>query len=162
MVIQLQANISGFAGRPVTVLGAFSEDTGILMVARVIDTIPRRDGCVVIDTSPRADRDSLFEYGDLKDAITAYYDLKGTVAEDGQSACLRFSEHAMRADPAGGIERDGVDVTGPIYRISPDASNAQVGALALCRYARQYGAVADTLTMADELGRLLSGQVVTI
>ncbi len=161
-MIQLQANISGFAGRPATVLGALDEETGILVVAAVTDVMPRRDGCVVIDTNPRADRDSLFEYGDLKEAITAYYELKGTVAADGRSACLRFMERAMRADPAGGIEMDGVDVTGPIYRISPDAGNAQVGALALCRYAKHYGAVADTLTMADELSRLLAGQAVTI
>lgn len=161
-MIQLQANISGFAGRPATVLGALDEETGILVVAAVTDVMPRRDGCVVIDTNPRADRDSLFEYGDLKEAITAYYDLKGTVAADGRSACLRFMERAMRADPAGGIEMDGVDVTGPIYRISPDAGNAQVGALALCRYAKHYGAVSDTLAMADELSRLLAGQAVTI
>ncbi|MCO7216869.1 hypothetical protein [Halomonas sp. OfavH-34-E] len=161
-MIKLQANISGFAGRPATVLGAFDEATGILVIAAVADVMPRRDDCVLVETDPRADRDSLFEYGDLKEAITAYYDLKGSVADDGRSACLRFMEKAMRADPAGGIEMDGVDVTGPIYRISPDAGNAQVGALALCRYAKRYGAVADTLSMADDLARLMGGQAVTI
>lgn len=161
-MIQLQANISGFAGRPATVLGAFDDETGILVIAAVTDVIPRRDGCIVIDTDSRGDRDSLFEYADLKESITAYYDLKGAVASDGRSTRLRFTERAMRADPAGGIEVDGVDVTGPIYRIAPGTSNAQVGALALCRYAKHCGTVTDTLTMADELSQLLSGSVVTI
>ena len=161
-MIQIQANISGFAGRPQTVLGALDEETGILVVAAVTDTIPRRDGCVLIETNPRADRDSLFSYEDLKSAISAYYELKGSVAADGKSACLRFTERAMRADPAGGIELDGVDVSGPLYRISPEAGNAQIGALAICRYARNYSAISDTLGMADELSRLLSGEAVTI
>lgn len=161
-MIKLQANVGGFAGRPATVLGALDEETGILVVAAVTDLRPRQDGCVVIETDARADRDSLFEHADLRDAITAYYDLKGSVASDGRSACLRFMERAMRADPAGGIEMDGVDVTGPVYRISPDAGNAQVGALAMCRYAKRYGAIGDSLSMFDDVNRLLSGHVVTI
>jgi len=161
-MIQIQANMAGFAGRPQTVLGALDEETGILVIAAVVDVIPRRDGCVLIETDSRADRDSLFSYEDLKSAISAYYELKGSVAADGKSACLRFTERAMRADPSGGIELDGIDVSGPIYRISPEAGNAQIGALALCRYARNFSTISDTLGMADELGRLLSGQAVTI
>lgn len=161
-MIQIQANITGFAGRPQTVLGALDEETGILVVAAVTDVISRRDGCVLIETNPRADRDSLFAYEDLKDAISAYYELKGNVAADGKSACLRFTERAMRADPAGGIELDGIDVSGPLYRISPEAGNAQIGTLAICRYARGFGAISDTLGMADDLVRLMAGEAVTI
>lgn len=161
-MIQLQANIGGFSGRPATVLGALDEKTGILVVAATTDLIPRREGCVVISSDSRADRDSLFRHDDLKDAITAYYYLKGAVAEDGRSAQLRFTERAMRAEPAGAIEIDGVDVNGPIYRISPDAGNAQIAALALCRYAKLSGAVTDALSMADDLAALLSGRVVTV
>ncbi|PAU79217.1 hypothetical protein [Halomonas salipaludis] len=161
-MIELQANIAGYAGRPATVFAAYDEDTGILVVAASVDLRPRRPGCVLIETETRADRDSLFAYTDLREAITAYYDLKGSVASDGRSARLRFAERAMRADPAGGIEMDGVDVTGPLYRISPDTGNAQVGALALCRYVKRYSAVADVVNMADDLNNLLSGRVVTI
>lgn len=161
-MIQLQANIAGFAGRPTTVLGAYDEDSGVLVVAAVVDAMPRRDGCMLIETNTSADRDSLIDYADLKDAITAYYAMRGRVADDGKTACVRFMERAIRADPAGGIEMDGVDVTGPIYRISPEASNAQVGALALCRYCEQHDAVSDAVGMADDLSRLLAGHTVTI
>lgn len=161
-MIQLQANITGFAGRPTTVLGAYDEESGVLVVAAVVGAIPRREGCMLIETDASADRDSLIDYTDLKEAITAYYDMRGRIANDGKTACVRFMERAIRADPAGGIEMDGVDVTGPIYRISPEASNAQVGALALCRYCRQHSAISDSVGMADELAQLLAGHAVTI
>lgn len=161
-MIQIQANINGFTGRPATVLGALDEDTGILVVAAVADRLPRRDGCVLIETDNRADRDSLFEHSSLKEAITAYYDLKGSVAEDGRSALLRFTDRAMRAEPASVIEVDGVDIDGPAYRISPLAGNVQIGALALCWYAHKVGAVNDAANMADELSQLLRGQVWTV
>lgn len=162
-MIQLQASIAGLTGRPASVFGAWQPEAGILVVAAVSDALlPRRDGCVLIATETRGDRDALFGFQDLPAAIHAYYALKGRVASDGRSACLSFGARALRADPASAVELDGVEVRGPTYRLSTEASNAQMGALALCWYAQKWGAVADTVAMADDLKRLLWGAVVTI
>ena len=161
-MIQIQANIGGFAGKPAIVFAALDEDTGILVIAAAVEKAPRREGCFLISNEIRADRDSLFHDADLKQAIGAYYAIKGRVAGDGRSACLRFSERAMRAEPSGAIESDGVDMSGPLYRVSPEASNGQIAALAICAYAERYGAVNDVVDMADDLLNLLSGQAVTI
>jgi len=161
-MIQLQANIGGFSGKPATVFAAFDEDAGILVIAVATDKAPRREGCIVIATEQREDRDSLFQDADLKKAITAYYTLKGRQAADGSSACLRFAERAMRADPAGAIESDGVDMNGAVYRIAAGASNAQIGALAVCSYVERYGAINDAVKMGDQLLDLLSGRAITI
>lgn len=161
-MIQVQANIGGFAGKPSSVFAAFDEDAGILVVAAAVDKAPRREGCILISTERRDDRDSLFQDGDLKQAIGAYFALKGRVADDGRSSCLRFTERAMRADPASTIESDGVDMSGPMYRIAAGASNAQIGALAVCGYVMRYGAINDAAGMADQLLDLLSGRAITI
>lgn len=161
-MIQLQANISGFSGKPSTVFAAFDEDAGILVIAVATEKAPRREGCILISTEHREDRDSLFLDTDLKKAISAYYGLKGRQAADGSSACLRFTERAMRADPAGAIESDGVDMNGAVYRIAAGASNAQIGALAVCSYVERYGSISDVVGMADQLLELLSGKAITI
>ena len=160
---QLQATIGGFSGRPQSVFAALDDATGILVVAAISEARPRREGCIVIHSDSRADRDGVFDPEEhLKDAIRAYYALREDVAEDGKSAKLRFSERAMFADPAGIIETDGFDARGPKYRVSPEARNAQVATLALCRFARLQQTMADVVEMAGTLDRLLRGEVVTL
>lgn len=161
-MIKMQANISGFHGKPVTLLGALDESTGILVVAKSVAQIPRVDGCVLISSDRRGDRDATFGDEHIHEAITAYFKLKGEVAEDGKTSLLRFGELAAMADPSSVIEKDGVDVSGPRYRIAPDASNAHVAALAMCRYASFTGAIGDVMDMMDELSALLGGEVVTL
>ena len=160
-LVQLQANMALLPGRPASVFAAWQPAAGILVVAAVTDDIqPRRDGCVLIATEPRGEHDARFGYADLTTALPAYFALKGRMAEHG--ACLTFRDRALKADPASAVELDGVEVHGPVYRLSPAASNAQLGALALCWYAQKWGAMADTVVMADDLKRLLWGAVVTI
>lgn len=161
-MIQIQANIAGYGGRPATVLAAFDEQTGVLVVARAIERIPRREGCLLIESDRRADRDALFEAGHLREGIEAYYGLKGRKAADGRGEALRFSELAMLAEPSSCIESDGVDMSGPVYRVAPGATNAMVAALAVCRHAERSGTVQDAVDMADQLFELLSGRGVTI
>lgn len=164
----MQANINGYSGRAASVFGAFDEASSILVIAAAADLLPRREGCVLIASDAREDRDGLFRYEDLRDGILAYYALKDRVANDGQSLCLRFSQKAMRAEPASAIELDGIDVNGPMYRIAPEASNAQIGALALCRQARRHEVADDVVAMTGELDQalrkvdgLLRGRAVT-
>jgi len=161
-MIKIQANISGYTGKPVTVLGALDEHSGILVIAKVIAMIPRFEDCIVIASDARSDRDATFTHEHLHDAISAYFQLRGNLASDGKTALLRFGEFAAMADPSSAIEHDGVDTSGPRYRIAADASNAHVAALAICRYAAKSGAVADVVGMMDELSALLGGEVLTL
>lgn len=162
-MIKIQANITGFSGKPATVLGALDENTGILVVAKSVPMIPRFEDCLLISSDARGDRDATFTHGHIQDAISAYFKLRGEVAADGKTALLRFGELAAMADPSSVIENDGVDATsGPRYRIAPDASNAHVAALAMCRYAVTSAAVGDVMDMMDELSALLGGEVVTL
>lgn len=161
-MISIQANISGYMGKPITVLAGYDEESGVLIISRVVPTIPRFKSSLLICNNPKGDRDSLFGDDQLKDAITGYLHLKGEVASDGISSCLRFSGSAAVADPVTAIENDGLDVSGPKYRIAPDASNAHVASLAICGYVTRYTGINDAVNMADDLFKLLSGSVVTI
>lgn len=161
-MIPMQANISGYGGRAATVFAALDEEAGILVIAATTDEQPRREGCLLIATDTRQERDALFQFSDLLAAITAYHTLLGGKAEDGISAALTFSEKARRADPGSAIEVDGIDVSGPIYRVAPEASNAQIGTLALCLQARKHAVSEDVVEMADVLKNVLHGRAVTI
>lgn len=162
-MIPLQANIGRYAGRPSSVFGALDEDTGILVVATVADAGPRHPGCILIASDPREDRDALFGDADLLAGIRAYLEHRQRPAPDGQGTCLRFGPRAIRADPAAAIEQDGLDPNGPRYRVSADATNAQIGTLALCLQASRYVAMADTVAMAESLTQILMrGGVITV
>lgn len=164
-MLKIQANIQGYMGKPTTVLAALDEETGILVVAKSVPMIARFEDSFLIAADHHADRDSLFTDSDLAGAISGYFKLKGSVAEDGVTSCLRFRELAATADPAAVIEHDGVDVSGPKYRIAPDASNAHIATLAICAYAARHTAIDDTLSLADDIMdvmRIMDGHVLTI
>lgn len=161
-MITMQANISGYMGKPVTVLAGYNEEKGVLVISRVMPPIARHKECMLICNDTKADRDSIFSDDQLKSAITGYFHLKGEVASDGFSECLRFSDDAAVADPVSVIENDGLDVSGPKYRISPTATNAHIAALAICGYVSRYSSVGEVVDMADDLFNLLAGAAVTI
>lgn len=161
-MLQIQANISGYFGKPASVFAGFDEETGILVVAKLSDQIPRRDSCILISSDGRSDRDSLFSNADLEGSITDYFKIKGRIASDGVSGCLRITDGAMRSDPVSAIEKDGIDASGPRYRVASEASNYQIGVLAICRYVSKIGAISDSISMADKLAGLLSGRAITI
>lgn len=162
MMMKIQANISGYMGKPTTVLAGYDPDSGVLFVSRVVPMMGRFKDSLLICNDQKADRDSLFGNEQLESAITGYFHLKGEVASDGISSCLDFGDSAAIADPVSTIENDGLDVSGPKYRIAPDASNGNIAVLAICGYVSRYGSVADTVKMAEEMFDLLSGAAVTI
>lgn len=161
-MLSIQANISGYMGKPITVLAGYDEESGVLVISRVVPAIARFKDSMLISSDNKSDRDSLFGDEQLKSAIGGYFHLKGEVTSDGASACLRFSDSAAISDPVAVIENDGIDVNGPKYRIAPDASNAHIAALAICGYVSRYSSMSDTVDMADDLLSILSGAAVTI
>lgn len=161
-MIKIQANISGYHGKPCSVMGAYDEETGILVIARTLDLMPRHEDSVLLCSDTRADNDGVFGFEQLRGGIDAYFRLKTGMAEDGRSALLRFSDSGSRADPAIAIERDGVDMNGPIYRINAGATNANVAALAICRFVLLEGVSGDLVDMTDALAGILAGRAMTI
>jgi len=162
-VIQIQATITGYAGVPCTLFSAYDPDTRILVIGVEADyRTERRDGCIVLTNDPDLPRDKLFTDADLLPAIAAFHALKNGLAADGKAARVEFAARAARAHPEQSIERDGIDVNGPKYRVSPTVTCGQIAALATCLYAIKSDTVARTVDMVESLRRLLSGDIVTI
>lgn len=161
--IAIQATFSGYAGVPCTLFSAYDVSRRILFVAKEAKLRPDRfERCIVITNDSAVTWDRLFTDDDMMRAISAYHALKQGVADDGITARLAFSDKVQRANPDGAIDRDGIDASGPRYRISDGMTCAQAAALATCLYAHEAGAVEAAVSMADRLQLLLSGDILTI
>jgi hypothetical protein len=166
-MIPSQATIAGYHGKPCSLFSAYDESSMILVISVEAEyQRKRRTGCMVITNDPDIPRDMLFTTDDLKDAIEAYYAMYQGMAMDGKSSKLTFSERAQRANPGNAIEKDGMDSSGPRYRIKDDITNTQIAALVTCLYfAERFGTVDKMLNMADsilEIERLHHGVILTI
>jgi len=162
-MMQIQATFTGYEGKPCSLFSAYDPDTHILVIGAEADyRTERRDGCIVLTNVPELPRDKLFTDADLLPAIAAFQALKNGLAADGKASRVEFAPRAARANPEQSIERDGIDVNGPKYRVSPAVTCGQIAALATCLYAIKSDTVARTVEMAESLRRLLSGDIVTI
>ncbi|SEN69711.1 hypothetical protein [Nitrosomonas marina] len=163
MAIKIQSTFSGYNGGACTLFSLLDTDTNVLAISVQAEyRKERREDCVVITNELDIDRDKLFTDDDIKDAISAFYALQQGVASDGKDTRLTFSDRAARANPASSIEKDGIDVNGPRYRISENVTCGQMAALATCLHAIKAGKIEQTLEMASELTRLMSGEIVSI
>lgn len=163
MMIQIQATFTGYGGAPCSLFSAYDPQSRVLVVsAEAPYRADRREGCTVLTNVPDIARDKLFTDADLLPAIDAFHALKNGVASDGKSPCLVFSERANRANPATSIEQDGIEISGPKYRISAGVTCAQMAALATCLYAVRSDTVERTVQMAETLRHLLHGNILTI
>lgn len=162
-MIQFQATITGYGGRPCSLFSAYDPDARILVVgAEAAYRAERREGCIVLTNDQDIARDGLFTKEDLMDAIEAFYALKAGIASDGKSARLAFGNRAARANPEQSIERDGIDTSGPKYRVSQDISCGQIAALATCLHAIRSDTVERTVKLAESFRDLLGGGILTI
>ncbi len=164
MSTKIQSTFIGYGGKPCTIFSLLDSETNILVVSAEGEyRKARRDDHIVVITNDKGiPRDRLFADDDIKDAINAFYSLKNGIAEDGRSSRLTFSERAQRANPESSIEKDGIDQSGPRYRIAENITCTQMATLATCLHAMKSSSIESALDMADELTRLLSGEVVTI
>lgn len=162
-MIQIQATFSGYGGRPCTLFSAIETETNILVIAAEADyRTERRDGCVVLTNDPGLPRDSLFEDMEIKQAISAFYSFKSGIASDGKSSRLVISDRAARANPEASIEKDGIDSSGPVFRVADGVTCSQIAALATCLYAIRAGVIESTVNMSEQLLALSRGQIITI
>lgn len=159
----IQATFVGYGGTPCTLFSAYDQTRRILVIAKEAKyRTERHENCVVLTNDTVIARDSLFGDDDLMEAIAAFYTLKQGVADDGRTARLTFADSAQRANPEGAIDRDGIEVHGPRYRVNENVSCAQIAALATCLYAIKAETVEQTIDMAEQLTALLCGDVMTI
>ncbi|SET41480.1 hypothetical protein SAMN05216326_12568 [Nitrosomonas marina] len=158
MTIKIQSTFSGYGGGACTLFSLYDTDTNVLAIGVQAEfRKERRKDCIVITNDHDIDRDTLFTDDDIKAAISAFYALQQGVASDGKGARLVFSERAARSNPASSIEKDGIDVNGPRYRISENVTCGQMAALATCLHAIKAGKVEQMLGMAGELAKLTGG-----
>lgn len=162
-MIQIQATFTGYGGKPCSLFSAYDTDSRVLVVGAEADyRTERRDGCIVLTNVPDITRDSLFTDADLAQAISAFYSMKGGVAADGKSQRLAFADRATRANPENSIERDGIEASGPKYRIAEGVTCGQIAALATCLYAMRSDTVERTVKMAESFRHLAMGGILTI
>ncbi len=161
--IAIQASFVGYAGIPCTLFSAYDQSRRILLVAKEAKfRTDRFEQCVVLSNDSAVNWDTFFTDEDMMASINAFYALKNGVSDDGSTPRLAFSDKAQRANPEGSIDRDGVDLSGPRYRIADGVTCLQVAALATCLYAFKADAVEQSIGMAERMANLLCGDVITI
>lgn len=131
---KIQATITGYRGKPCTVLSIYYKNLGVLVISKIVAYRQDRvEGASVITNVPRINRDALFEEADMKQAIVCFKSQKGKVTPDGMQGIV-FDDGAGRADPESRIESDGIDVSGERFKIASDVSNEQIAVLATCLF----------------------------
>lgn len=147
--VKMRVNVAGFQGEAASLFCAYDPSNDLLLVARegAEYESTRREGFLHISNQQRDEAiDAHFSNDDLQDAIKAYFEMDSM-------RLLTIASGAQRANPSSKIERDGLDASGPRYRIAPDMSNAQVATLVACRYAVQQR---DIAAASDMMGDVLS------
>ncbi len=145
--IKMRVNISGFQGQAASLFCAYDPQTDILLAARPADAyeVDSRPGFLhVSNQAGDPVVDALFDNDGMQEAIQAYFDMDSM-------GLLQFSDLAQRFNPASKLERDGLDASGPKYRVAPDMSCGQVAVLVACHYARGQRGMATALGMFDEI-----------
>jgi len=155
-MILIQSSITGFSGKPSTVLFGYDEETNVLMAHSMAELKRARiDKCFIITNMEAIDNDLLFTPAMLKEAIHAYFFLTNSLSADDSTARFILSKKAVRCDPSNSIEKDGFDENGDKYRMNDDITNAQIAVLAACYYVSRYViATDDAQRMIDELSNI--------
>ena len=162
-MIKIQATFIGYGGRACTLFSAIDPDSNVLVVSVESEYRPdRKDGCIVITNNTDIAHDNLFTDKDIKDSISAFFAFKTGFANDNKSQGLVLYERAARSNPEQSIEKDGMDQSGPRYRISEGVTCGQIAALATCLYASRSGTIGQSLDMFDALNALSRGEIITI
>ncbi len=162
-MIKIQATFTGYGGQACSLFSAYDPDKRVLAVSiEAPYRAEREDGCAVLTNVPDITRDRLFSDADLLPAIVAYYSLKNGIAIDGKAPRLTFGDRANRANPGPAIEQDGIEISGPKYRVNTSVTCAQMAALATCLYAVRSDTVERTVQMAEAFRHLSAGGILTI
>lgn len=150
-LIKIRVNIAGYAGAAVSVFCAYDPGTDMLLVARVATEYEPggRDGFLKVTNMPSdAAFDAVFENDRTKEAIEAYFALESM-------RLITLADPVARFSPSAKIERDGMDESGPKYRVAPDIGCGQVAVLVASLYARRQRAQAAASEAFEEFRAIL-------
>lgn len=159
--VKIQANVSGYHGKGVTVLSVYAPSSGVLRIAKIVEK--KRDrvpGSVVVSTDPSDDFDTLMKQESFADAIRAYFELERS--ESGGASRLTYANEATRANPNSSLQVVGYEETGPKTQVSSDITNERVAVLATCLVAKSQRSLGGMARMADALATLRAGGIFTI
>lgn len=161
--VRIQANISGFNGKPATVLSLYVPEQGSVVVAKVVSYARGRiDGIdVLINNDTTGDYDMLMGEKDFQASIAAFYELSGRETDLGARALQISTKVPGSCNPAGYIEQDGMDVNGWRYRLQ-EAKNEAVAVLATALYVKNAEGMNRCFSMLDDIDKLMSGESVEI
>jgi hypothetical protein len=164
MKTTIQANITGYEGKPATLFSLYDADTGVIALSTLVDFKPEQKftDSLMIGNDPRYQVDFNFSTDMLRDSIKAYYELKNALAADDKSSRLAWGTKAMNADPINAIQVDGYDDRGVKYRLD-NLTNAHVATLATCLWATKSRGVAIALDAQDAMvDTLINGGMVSL
>lgn len=148
--LAVQAQIVGYHGRPVNLLGMLDKQTGLILIGKELEANQCHDGAIFVTNDPQtALRDQLFETDHLRDAIELYF------ARDG-SGRLAMVSSTERHKPAHKIERDGYDERGARYRLADDVSNGNVAVLAIVWTMTQADTAQDGIEFCEEMAAMFA------
>lgn len=148
--IRIQAEITGYAGNPVNLLGALDTESGLFIIAKELKFGERMDGAVVVANDPRSERrDTLFAEDRLPDAIRVFFRAHST-------GMLELHAAVAKHNPEHKIESDGLSESGTKYRLGADVSNGAIAVLALAHTAERTYAAQSATDFASELADLFA------
>lgn len=151
--MKFAVSISGYGqsgAKPVTLLCALDEPTGVLVVGKeVAFKEGRLEGFSLVTNVDLAQRDFFFTVDHLRDAIRDFY------AKHGQGL-LAIDDEVARYSPESQIELDGIDERGPKYRLSADIGNGHVAILAAVAFVTTQKPKQELIDAMDEFAQLYS------
>lgn len=165
-MVKIQATISGYSGKPCSLLSVYYRDSGILAIAKIhAYTEESVKEASIITNVPRIKRDAFFTESDLKTAIQCFKTMSARVLPDGSSG-IEMSASVGRANPAHTLESNGIDVSGEKFKIAPDVTNEQIAVLATCFFVDRIETRDNDIALINGLNeaydKLVMGWTVTI
>lgn len=143
---KIQVSIAGFQGQATTIIGAYNEDKGVLVIAKEVKYREERvaDDFAVVANVELPVCDFTFTDKHLRDAIRAYYSRKA-------QGTLDLPQELLRYEPDNAIELQGVDEGGRRYQLRQEITNGQIAILAAVAFVESQKPIQAAISAAHEL-----------
>jgi len=156
MQLRLQARISGYSGKPVTVYAIYDSESHTCIIGKIgAANAPKQSGGILIADTEINERDDIYAESDILPSITDFYDMH-------KAGEIQIRDSVMAADPRAAIEFDGIKNGSKEYRVMPTVTNSQIATLSIARHIRKSLKIEDSLSMLDGFNALLNGDSITV
>jgi hypothetical protein len=144
--IKIQAEIAGYFGPAVNLLGIVDVATGFMIVSKELTVGERVEDALVITNNTRSERDRLFVEADLQDAIRLFYSAR-------TMSLLELLPTVQKHDPSSRINT-GMNDRGTRYELSPETTNGNVAVLAMVLATNASTTAESVNEMASEMAEM--------